>query len=77
MAKFTVSTPDGAKYDIEAPEGATQEDVIQQVAQYHEANKELPRNYTLGETVSKGITRGAKQVSSPCSTFFLLWLVVP
>jgi hypothetical protein len=64
MAKFTVSTPDGSKYDIEAPEGATQEDVIQQVAQYHEANKELPRNYTLGETVSKGITRGAKQVSS-------------
>jgi hypothetical protein len=64
MAKFTVSTPDGAKYDIEAPEGATQEDVIQQVAQYHAANKELPRDYTLGETVSKGITRGAKQVSS-------------
>jgi len=64
MAKFTVSTPDGSKYDIEAPEGATQQDVIQQVAQYHEANKELPRNYTLGETVSKGITRGAKQIGS-------------
>ena len=64
MAKFTVSTPDGAKYDVEAPEGATQEDVIQQVAQYHEDNKELPRNYTLGETLSKGVTRGAKQISS-------------
>ena len=64
MAKFTVSTPDGAKYDIEAPEGATQEDVIQQVAQYHTANKELPRDYTLGETVSKGFTRGAKQIGS-------------
>jgi hypothetical protein len=64
MAKFTVSTPDGSKYDIEAPEGATQEDVIQQVAQYHEANKELPRDYTLGETVSKGVTRGAKQIGS-------------
>ena len=64
MAKFTVTTPDGATYDIDAPEGASQEDVLQQVAQYHQANKELPRNYTLGETVSKGISRGAKQISS-------------
>lgn len=64
MAKFTVTTPSGAQYDVEAPEGASQEDVIQQVAQYHESNQELPRNYTLGETISKGVARGTKQIGS-------------
>jgi hypothetical protein len=63
MPTYSIQGPDGKTYSIDGPEGASREEVIKAI-QLRSTEESIPRDYTLGEIVSKGFTRGAKQLSS-------------
>jgi len=52
MPVFTIQAPDGKTLTLEAPEGATQEQVIAAASQLYKPQ------YGVGETVSRGLERG-------------------
>jgi len=66
IARFQM--PDGRIARFEVPEGTTPEaahSLVQQELQNQAINLEAVKpNYTFGEAASKGLTRGAKQISS-------------
>ena len=63
MTTYSIQGPDGKTYTIDGPEGASKEDVIAAI-QRKSVEASTPRDYTLGELVGKGFTRGAKQIGS-------------
>lgn len=52
MPVFTIQAPDGKTLTIEAPEGATQEQVISAAAELYKPQ------YGVGETIARGLERG-------------------
>jgi hypothetical protein len=52
MPVFTIQAPDGKTLTIEAPEGATQEQVIAAAAELYKPQ------YGVGETIARGLERG-------------------
>ena len=60
MAKYRITAPSGEKFDITAPEGASQEQVMSYAQQQFSAKPkasempELPRSYTAGEAALEG-----------------------
>lgn len=63
MATYSIQGPDGKTYTIDGPEGASKEEVVAAI-QRKSIEDSTPRDYTLGEIVSKGFTRGTKQIGS-------------
>ena len=61
MAKFTVTAPDGKKYDVEAPEGASEQEVLDYVqANFQRANAPAPAPVAAPEpTLADQIKRKA------------------
>jgi hypothetical protein len=63
MTTYSIQGPDGKTYTIDGPEGASKEEVVAAI-QRKSIEASTPRDYTLGEIVGKGVTRGAKQIGS-------------
>ena len=63
MPIFEVTNPQGKKYRVNAPEGATQDDAINYVAS-QQAQEPYQPDYTLGEIASKGFGRGTERIKS-------------
>jgi hypothetical protein len=61
MAKYRITSPTGEKFDITAPDDASQDQVMAYAQQQFSANPsapempEAPKNYTAGEAVLQGI----------------------
>lgn len=52
MPVFTIQAPDGKTLTLEAPEGATQEQVIAAAVELYKPQ------YGVGETIARGLERG-------------------
>lgn len=63
MATYSIQGPDGKTYTIDGPDGASKEEVVTAI-QRKSIEESTPRDYSLGEIVGKGFTRGAKQIGS-------------
>lgn len=63
MATYSIQGPDGKTYTIDGPDGASKEEVVAAIKR-KSVEESMPRDYTLGEIVGKGFTRGTKQISS-------------
>jgi hypothetical protein len=65
MAIYKVEAPNGKVLEVEGPEGASADQVKQFAAQnYYADPANAPKDYSLGEIVSKGFGRGAKRIGS-------------
>ena len=65
MAIRQVQAPDGRVLEVDVPEGASADQILQTAArQYYSDVANLPPKYTLGETVSKAFSRGTKRLGS-------------
>lgn len=53
MAKFRITTPDGATYDVTAPEGVTQDEVLARVKAQH-ASEPMPAPAAADKAPTKG-----------------------
>jgi hypothetical protein len=60
-----VQAPNGRMMEVNAPEGSSDEQVKQLAAQeYYSDVANIPPKYTVGETISKGFSRGMERVGS-------------
>ena len=65
MAIRQVQAPDGKVLEVDVPEGASTDQILQTAAQqYYSDVANLPPKYTLGETVGKAFSRGTKRLGS-------------
>jgi len=65
MAIRQVQAPDGRVLEVDVPEGASTDQILQTAAQqYYSDVANLPPKYTLGETVGKAFSRGTKRLGS-------------
>ena len=65
MAIYQVKAPNGQLMDFEAPEGASQDQLLQLAArQYYSDISNIRPQYTTGETISKGFSRGMKRMGT-------------
>ena len=62
MPKYEVQIPNGPIYDVEAPDGVSEDQVIQQVAQEHYRSTPYQPDFTVGEMAQRGIMRGIKRI---------------
>lgn len=66
MPIFNVKAPDGSEYKIEAPEGTSQDRILQAAAEHHAAvlsSKARP-DYSLMGALGAGLGRGTQQIMS-------------
>ena len=66
MPLYEVTAPDGKKYQVNAPEGATQEDAIEYVATQVIPQQPAPQEATAG--VGEALIGGAKRIGSDIIT---------
>ena len=66
MPIFTVQAPDGSEYKIEAPEGTSQDRILQAAAEHHSAvlSSQKRPDYTLMGALGAGLGRGTQQLMS-------------
>lgn len=67
MPTFRITAPDGAKYNVTGPDGATEQDALAQVQAQHQPNnspspetRAAPSKETTGESIVRGIGQGAE-----------------
>lgn len=66
MPKFEVTSPDGTKYEVDAPEGATQAQIIDYVAKQHKPEPVADKSYLerVGDNLKFGASAAARGVAS-------------
>jgi hypothetical protein len=65
MAEFNITSPDGKKYRVTAPDGATQDDVLKYVQDHHEATAARPPE---AHTTAPGLAASATRGVAPYAT---------
>lgn len=66
MPIFTVQAPDGSEYKIEAPEGTSQDRILQAAAEHHSSvlSSQKRPDYSLTGAFKAGLGRGTQQLLS-------------